>query len=131
MNVQEIIERRNAVAREISEVRFMQKGTISYQRVPRTVNGRKTGAMRGPYPVLTWKHRGKTRSLRLKTEEELQWAEQAVANHRRFAALCREYEELAEGLAHEMRIGLGDTEMAETLKKGLKSRSRRAGKSTG
>ena len=84
--------------------------------------------MRGPYPVLTWKVKGKTHSLRLKSPEELTWAESAVANHRRFSALCREYEELGERIAHELRSPREDKGVAEALKKGLKSRSRRARK---
>jgi hypothetical protein len=129
MNIQAMVDRQQAIAREVGEIRFMQKGTISYQRVPSTQGGTQTGAMRGPYPLLTWKKAGKTRSLRLKTEEEVVWAEQAVGNHRRFAVLCKEFEELSERIAHELRLTPQDAAVAERLKKGLKSRSSKARKS--
>lgn len=131
MNVQTMLERQESLVRELTTIRFMQKGTISHQRVARTGKGAPTKAMRGPYPILTWKQRGKTRSLRLKNEDEVAWAERAVGNHRRFVALCREYEELGEQLAHELRLSPNDSDMDNKLKKGLKSQSSKAGKSRG
>ncbi len=128
MNMQAMLRRQQAIGRELTHIHFMQKGSISHQRVPSTRKGAPVGTMRGPYPVLTWKEGGKTRSLRLKNEDEVAWAEQAVGNHRRFAALCREYQELGEGIAHQMRLAPKDTKMVERVKKGLKSRLNKAGK---
>jgi hypothetical protein len=130
MDTKAMMERQEAIVQEMASVRFMQKGSISQQRVPRRHAGAETGQMRGPYPVLTWKEKGKTRSLRLKTPEEVVWAETAVANHRRFAALCREYEELGEQIARQLRDAQEPAAM-EAVKKGLKPRSRRAQKSKG
>lgn len=131
MDMPSMLERQDAIARELSEIRFMHKGTISQQRVARTRGGVQTGALRGPYPLLTWKEHGKTRSLRLKSQDEAAWAEQAVNNHRRFAALCREYEDVSQRIALELRLTSEDTGVHEALKKGLKSRSSKAGKSGG
>lgn len=131
MNVQAMLERQESLLRELTKIRFMQKGTISHQRVARTGKGAPTKAMRGPYPILTWKQQGKTRSLRLKNADEVAWAEQAVDNHRRFVTLCREYEELGEQLARELRLSPNDANIDDKLKKGLKSRSSKAGKSRG
>ena len=128
MNMQTMLRRQQTIGRELTGIHFMQKGTISHQRVPSTRGGAQTGAMRGPYPVLTWKEGAKTRSLRLKNKDEVAWAEKAVGNHRHFAALCREYRELGERIAHELRLAPKDTEMAERVKRGLKSRSNKAGK---
>jgi len=128
MDPQAMVTRQEAIVREMTELRFMQKGTISRQRMPSSRGGVLTGAMRGPYPVLTWKENGKTRSLRLKNEDEVAWAEQAVDNQRRFAALCREYQELGEQLAQQLRVAPKETEVAQSLKKKLKWRSNRASK---
>jgi hypothetical protein len=130
MNEQTMLERQESLLRELSQIHFMQKGTISHQRVPRSAKGTATKAMRGPYPILTWKQQGKTRSLRLRNEGEVAWAEQAVENHRRFVALCREYEELGEQLAQELRLSPNDPEMDNKLKKGLKSRLNKAARSS-
>lgn len=130
MDTKAMMERQEAIMQEMASVRFMQRGSISQQRLPRRRAGAETGQMRGPYPVLTWKERGKTRSLRLKTPEEVVWAETAVANQRRFAALCREYEELGGGIARQLRDAQEPAAM-EAVKKGLKPRSRRARKSSG
>lgn len=128
MDFKTLLERQDTITQELSQIRFMQKGTISHQRVPSERRGAPAGAMRGPYPVLTWKEKGKTRSLRLKNNDEVTWAQQALNNHRRFVALCREYEELGERIACELRQSPTETSMAERIKKGLKSRSRKAGK---
>jgi hypothetical protein len=118
MDTKAMMERQEAIMQEMASVRFMQRGSISQQRVPRMRAGAQTGQMRGPYPVLTWKEKGKTRSLRLKTPEEVVWAETAVANQRRFAALCREYEELGEAIAQQLRDAREPAAM-EAVKKGL------------
>lgn len=131
MDIQAIMDRQQAIAVEVSEIRFMQKGSISLQRMPSAQGGTQAEAMRGPYPILTWKEAGRTRSLRLKSKDEVAWAEQAVANHRRFAALCKEYQELGERIAHELRRTPQDAASEEAVKKGLKSRSSKARKSPG
>lgn len=127
MDMKAMMEQQQAIMQEMASVRFMQRGSISQQRVPSRRGGKETGRMRGPYPVLTWKEGGKTRSLRLKTPEEVIWAETAVANHRRFAALCLEYQTLGEQIAHELRAA-PEAAALEAVKKGLKSRSNRTRK---
>lgn len=121
MNTNAMLKRQEEIVREMGGISFMQRGSISLQRVARTRGGADTGKKRGPYPLLTWKENGKTRSMRLKTAAEVEWAEGAVANQRRFKALCQEYEALGSQVALGLLEGQGPS-AAEALKKGLKSR---------
>lgn len=118
--------RRQAVAQELLAIRSMRKGNINEQYV----RGRRGGkaVTRGPYPVLCWREGKKVVSERLRTAQQLEQARQDIANHKRFKELCKEFEELTQ------RLGQLEREEAagrEALKKGLKSRSSRAGKSRG
>ena len=84
------------IINELKSIHFMKKGSLTYQRVPARVCGVDTEAVYGPYPLLTWKENGQTKSMRLNSTEKVAWAEIAIANRRRFVKLCREYEKLAE-----------------------------------
>ena len=114
----------NAIQQRQQEIRtigFMKKGSITRQRMPAAQGGAGVEAGRGPYPLLTWKEKGRTKSMRLTTPEAVAWAEAAVANHRRFAQLVREYEELGERLA----LAQQHTQAVATEKKTPKSPRKR------
>lgn len=120
MDVASITERQNGIIQELGRIRIMKKGSVTFQRF---AGGSDEGGARKSYPVFTWKEEGRTKSVRLKTPEEVAWAQDAVENYRRFMALCREYEHLAERLALNQR----DQKTAatnEAEKKGLKSRKK-------
>lgn len=92
-----IAERQRDIMHEIAQINVMKKGSVTFQRLGAQDAGGESG--RGLYPLLTWKEQGRTKSMRLKTREEVAWAQDAVENYKRFTALCREYENLAEQLA--------------------------------
>jgi hypothetical protein len=118
METQVLGQRQDQIVRELMAIRAMKKGTVTHQRARRRP---KVETLCGPYPLLTWKEAGRTKSLRLTTPEDLVWAGQAVENYHRFVTLCREYERLAEHLALGQRPGTHSAS-EEALKKGRKSR---------
>ena len=120
MDTQTLERRQHEILSELSTLRAMKKGTVTHQRM-RIRRRPKGEAVCGPYPVLTWKEAGQTHSLRLKAPDEVAWAEQAIGNYRRFAALCREYEHLGELRALGQRPGV-QSASDEAQKKGRKSR---------
>jgi hypothetical protein len=115
--------RRREIAEELLAMRSMRRGNINEQYA----KGKRAGksVTRGPYPVLCWREGKRVLSERLTTGEELEHARQDVANHKRFKQLCKEFEVLTQRLGELERRE--DTHEA-TLKKGLKSRSNKAGK---
>jgi hypothetical protein len=121
MNPDALTNRQDAILKELQTIRFMKKGSLSHQRWTASKGGART--VYGPYPILTWKEQGRTKSLRLTTEEEVAWAQAAIGNYRRFVALCGEYEALAEQRALGQRTARTTSQEAE--KKGLKSRRKR------
>ena len=127
MNIRALAQRQQCILLEIAAIHAMKKGSVTHQRTVVKQTGKKTPDHNGPYPVLTWKEDGKTRSMRLKSDEEIRWAEQAIGNYRRFASLCREYEELGEQAALAQRQ-TPQTASVEAEKKGLNSRRTRTRK---
>lgn len=121
MDMSTINQRQRDIMNQLKQIRIMKKGSVTFQRYPVHHEAQAAGRMRGPYPVLTWKEEGRTKSIRLKTPGEVAWAQDAVENHKRFTALCHEYERLAEQLA----LGWRDHAVAaseEAGKKRIKSR---------
>jgi len=125
--IEAIDARREQILAEMKAIRSMDRATLKEQMLPVKHKGKKEPVLRGPYYVLARWENGKTRSKRV-SGEELERVKHDVANHREFQNLCREFEELTE------RLGALERESASseaTVKKGLKSRSGRAGKSSG
>ena len=123
MDIPTLMRRQDEILRQIAAIRGMKKGSVTFQRF----GAAKAATAAVSYPVLTWKEQGRTKGMRLKTEQEVAWAQEAVAQHKRYAALCREYEELAEQLALLQRDA-DTTAHAEAVKKGLKSQRSKARK---
>lgn len=127
MDANTLERRQNDILRELHSIRCMKKGSIVHQQWPAERSGKRPGTVYGPYPLLTWKEQGRTKSVRLKTPREVAWAEAAIENYRRFAELCREYEALAEQAALGQRTAQ-DSASNEAEKKGIKSRRKPRGR---
>ena len=125
--MQKLEEQRERILREMAKLRSMERGALSEQmlKVPR--KGKKESAMHGPYYVLSRWENGKTHSRRVK-KGELAQVQCDVANYQRFGDLCKQFVDLTRRLGELERETGTEHEM---LKKGLKSRSSRAGKSRG
>ena len=123
----QIERRRNALLKEMAAIRSLERATLSKQMLRVKHKGKKEPVLRGPYYVLARWENGRTRSRRVRAEE-LEQLQRDVANHERFMALCEEFMELTQRLGELEREA--DAEH-QALKKGLKSRSNKAGKSHG
>jgi len=115
MEMSAIEQRQRDIMREMEQIQVMKKGSVTFQRY------RDRGQGSGLYPVLTWKEQGRTKSMRLKTPAEVAWAENAVANYKRFTELRCAYERLAEERALHGRDEMAAGASREAQKKGLKS----------
>lgn len=125
MDIPTIESRRHTIVEQMLAMRSMRPGSVSEQYLTRKKQGTQQSAKFGPYYVWCRYNGERYVSKRLHSPEEVAQAYQDVANHKRFIALCKELEELTERLGElERQQAASD----EAVKKGLKSRSRKARK---
>mgnify|MGYP006295785297 CR=1 FL=1 len=127
-HIDELEARRKQVLQELGTIRSLRKGNLNEQWFPVVQGGKKTKKLRGPYFVWTYKVGKKTVSERLNTERAVALARQDSDNYRRFRSLCEELEQLTAQLGEAERQSCPPSD--EGGKKGLKSRSSRARKSS-
>jgi len=112
-------EKRERVLEQMRALRSMRRGSVSEQYLKVRHKGKRKPVVRGPYWVYTWKEGGKTVGQRLSREEAAR-IKKDVEAHKKFVALCKEFETLT--------MRLGDVEVEGVLtpeKKGPRSRSSR------
>lgn len=117
--IKEIEDRRDAVLDEMRKIRSMERGTINEHYVRVRHKGKKEPVPRGPYYVISRRENNRTAGYHLKGKKELERARRDVEAHKRFVALCRQFEELTQRLGELERAGDKD----EVEKKRPKSRS--------
>jgi hypothetical protein len=110
---------------EMKSIRSLKRGTVNEQFLRVFQKAMKKPVQRGPYYVFSrYDHeRGKTLSYRLTTPEQLEQARCDVAAHKRFIALCQEFERLTERL--------GELERSSTEVRAEKKRRRSPSNATG
>lgn len=116
--IEEIEARREAIVQQMQSMRSMQRGSINEQFFEAQIKDGKQSVKRGPYYVLSRHESGKTVSRRLRTQRELEQARLDVAAYKRFATLCREFEQLTQ------RLGELERQLAEESQEKKLSRSR-------
>ena len=124
-NARELEQRRQALWKQLGELRTLRKGCLNEQWFPVVREGKKTEELRGPYFVWTHKSGNKTVSERVRGAAALERARRDAASYKRFKEICREYEAVAQRLGELERDGAAELEQ---VKKGLKSRSSRTEK---
>ena len=90
--------RRDAILNEMRSIRSLRRGNISEQFLKVQHQGIKQPVLRGPYYVLLRREKEKVISQRVASGSELAQARQDIESHKRFVALCREFEILTEQL---------------------------------
>ncbi|MFH1134510.1 MAG: DUF6788 family protein [Pseudomonadota bacterium] len=84
-----LVERRLAIINELAGLEEMRRGSVVEQYQERTLpTGEKV--LRGPYPLYSYKEKGRTISRRLKSEKEVLRYREQIQNFRRFEGLTRE-----------------------------------------
>ena len=95
MDLTQLRARRIEVIKELTALEEMRRGSVVEQcqettdRLGRTI-------LRGPYPLYSYKEKGRTFSRRLKTDIEVQTYRRQIENFRRFEELNRELIQLGE-----------------------------------
>ena len=117
--INDLEARRDAILDEMRSIRSLRRGNIS-ERTKVQHQGIKQPVLRGPYYVLLRREGKKVISQRVTSGSELAQARQDIESHRRFVALCHEFEILTEQLGEIER----ESPMAQE-KKRRRSRSNR------
>ena len=126
-SAQHIVKRQDEILQALSRIRVMQRGTLSRQTYPQRAKRNNGKGAVGPYCLWQGTVGGKRFGKRV-SGLEAQRIQEGIAQRRAFEALCEEYVALSCRLAAiEREAAAGQ----ETVRKGLKSRSSRAGKSPG
>ena len=121
--IHDLEARRKQVLKELAAIRSLRKGSLNEQWFPVLRKGKKTGELRGPYFVWSYKVGKKTVSEWIKDQAAVTWAKENAGNYTRFKELCAEFEELTAKLGEaEWKKSRG----ADLLKKTLKSRPSKA-----
>ena len=122
--IEELRARRKEIVETLASLEQIRRGSVIEQYVEHL---RKDGAIvrRGPYPLYSFKEKGKTVSRRLRSDEEVKACREQIRRFRRFGKLVEEL----------VRIGEEISDLAPTDQAGQKktpiSKSRRTGKSPG
>lgn len=123
-SIQSLESRREGILSEMRSMRSMRRGSVHEQYFSVQPKGKREPVRRGPYYVWTYSEGGKTVSRRLSPGPELDRAREDVARHKRFVALCEEFERLTEQLGQLE----WDAEGATPEKKRRRSPSKRTGR---
>jgi len=124
MSAQQIVNRQDEILQAVSRIRLMRRGTLSQQTYGQRAKRKNGKGAVGPYFLWQGTIRGKRFGQRV-SAVEAERVKEGIAQRQAFKALCQEYVELSCQLAAQDSEG---KDRGEAVKKGLKSRSKRAAK---
>jgi hypothetical protein len=102
--IAQIEARRDQILEEMRGIRCLCRGSLTEQTFE---SKRRNGPVKqGPYFVLSWREKGKTKSRRV-PREEVTGLKSKISERQRFSALCHEFEELTEQLGQLERGAVG------------------------
>lgn len=97
INLKTLANQWSQVVAKIAALGPMRPGSICSQKVKyQAKEGLKEN---GPYPILTYKESGKTRTVRLRSSDEIKIAEKQIENFRDFQSLTKELVSIGKDLA--------------------------------
>ena len=104
MNIEDLKKRRDELIEQIKGITMMRRGTINenYLKVKRKG---KEPSIRGPYYVLSRNEGGKTVGFRLKTQEEIAFAQKDVDSYKEFNKISKEFVTVTESITDFIRSG--------------------------
>lgn len=123
-SLHELEARREAILQQMRSIRSIRRGTINEQYLKVSHQGIREPVLRGPYYVLSRREGSKTVSQRLTSEAEVQQAREDIAEHKRFVALCQEFEEVTERLG-QLEREAPDLEEKKKRRKWSSSKNRK------
>jgi hypothetical protein len=95
--VEQLDQRRRQLVRELEELSVFRRGSISEQMVT-TKDAEGRPRRRGPYPIYSFKEKGRTISRRLHDPQQVQQYRQQIQNGRRFQQVVNELLHVGEAL---------------------------------
>lgn len=95
--------RRAWILDEMKNIPSMRRGTVNEQYFQKKLKNKPKTVTQGPYYVFTRSVGGQTKSYRLKKGAEVEQARKDVQAHKKFCALCQQFEELTERLGQLQR----------------------------
>lgn len=105
MKIDTLLDKRKVIIEELVSLDRMRRGSIVEQYVE-TKNKKGEIVRRGPYPLYTYKERGKTVSRRLKNPQEVKVYRRQIETFRRFEALTSELRKIGEALCKQAETDL-------------------------
>lgn len=91
-------KRRRELLEELTTLEQMRRGSLSVQVFEATLKDG-THVQRGPYPVYTYKEKGKTVSRRVRNRELVPRYQEQIAAFRRFEAISAQLVRLGENIS--------------------------------
>lgn len=98
MTITAMRQQRDEILKEIAGLEQIRRGTVTEQHV-QTVGPDGAKRTRGPYPLYTFKERGKTVSRRLRDQDQLPMYREQIQRWRRFHDLVEQLRVLGEKLS--------------------------------
>ena len=103
--LQKLRQARQEMLAQISLIEEMRRGSVIRQFLKVKLKGKRNPTLSGPYPLFTFKQKGKTLSRRLHDLEEIRQLEQQVENYHIFQQICRRLVEIGEAICQEKERG--------------------------